>query len=289
MVKPQANKSLLIDVWKALKGNPLSLAGLVIIVALVITAIVAPYISPYDPLATQPLKKLGGPSASHPLGTDQLGRDVLSRLLYGARISLRISMIVAGLAGVTGTFIGILCGYLGGWIDNSLMRVTDMFMAFPQLILAMAISSALGPSLQNVVIAISMTEWTFFARMARSKAIAIREEDYVEAAKAMGAGRWRILLRHVLPMSLSPVIIQATLEMGGIIRTAASLGFLGLGAQPPTPEWGVMVTAGRNYLPGQWWVSTFPGLAIFTTVLGFNLLGDGIRDIMDPRLRRLRR
>jgi len=289
MVKPQANKSLLIDVWKALKGNPLSLAGLVIIVALVITAIVAPYISPYDPLATQPLKKLGGLSASHPLGTDQLGRDVLSRLLYGARISLRISMIVAGLAGVTGTFIGILCGYLGGWIDNSLMRVTDMFMAFPQLILAMAISSALGPSLQNVVIAISMTEWTFFARMARSKAIAIREEDYVEAAKAMGAGRWRILLRHVLPMSLSPVIIQATLEMGGIIRTAASLGFLGLGAQPPTPEWGVMVTAGRNYLPGQWWVSTFPGLAIFTTVLGFNLLGDGIRDIMDPRLRRLRR
>jgi len=289
MVKPQANKSLLIDVWKALKGNPLSLAGLVIIVALVITAIVAPYISPYDPLATQPLKKLGGLSASHPLGTDQLGRDVLSRLLYGARISLRISIIVAGLAGVTGTFIGILCGYLGGWIDNSLMRVTDMFMAFPQLILAMAISSALGPSLQNVVIAISMTEWTFFARMARSKAIAIREEDYVEAAKAMGAGRWRILLRHVLPMSLSPVIIQATLEMGGIIRTAASLGFLGLGAQPPTPEWGVMVTAGRNYLPGQWWVSTFPGLAIFTTVLGFNLLGDGIRDIMDPRLRRLRR
>jgi len=289
MVKPQANKSLLIDVWKALKGNPLSLAGLVIIVALVITAIVAPHISPYDPLATQPLKKLGGLSASHPLGTDQLGRDVLSRLLYGARISLRISIIVAGLAGVTGTFIGILCGYLGGWIDNSLMRVTDMFMAFPQLILAMAISSALGPSLQNVVIAISMTEWTFFARMARSKAIAIREEDYVEAAKAMGAGRWRILLRHVLPMSLSPVIIQATLEMGGIIRTAASLGFLGLGAQPPTPEWGVMVTAGRNYLPGQWWVSTFPGLAIFTTVLGFNLLGDGIRDIMDPRLRRLRR
>lgn len=289
MVKPQANKSLLIDVWKALKGNPLSLAGLVIIVALVITAIVAPYISPYDPLATQPLEKLGGLSAPHPLGTDQLGRDVLSRLLYGARISLRIAIIVAGLAGVTGTFIGILCGYLGGWIDNSLMRVTDMFMAFPQLILAMAISSALGPSLQNVVIAISMTEWTFFARMARSKAIAIREEDYVEAAKAMGAGRWRILFRHVLPMSLSPVIIQATLEMGGIIRTAASLGFLGLGAQPPTPEWGVMVTAGRNYLPGQWWVSTFPGLAIFTTVLGFNLLGDGIRDIMDPRLRRLRR
>jgi len=170
-------------------------------------------------------------------------------------------------------------------VDNLLMRITDMFMAFPQLILAMAISSALGPSLENVVIAVSMTEWTFFARLARSRAIAVREEDYVEAARAMGATGWRILARHVLPMCLSPVIVQATLEMGGIIRTAASLGFLGLGAQPPTPEWGVMVTAGRNYLPNQWWVSTFPGLAIFLTVLGFNLLGDGIRDILDPRLR----
>lgn len=275
--------------WRALKGNPLSLTGLAIIMALVITATAAPYTAPYDPFETEPLKKLGGLSASHPLGTDQLGRDILSRLLYGARISLRIAIIVAALAGSAGTLIGILCGYFGGRIDNLLMRVTDIFMAFPQLILAMAISSALGPSLQNVVIAISMTEWTFFARLARSRAIAIREESYVEAARAMGAGRWRILFRHVLPMSLSPVIVQLTLEMGGIIRTAASLGFLGLGAQPPTPEWGVMVTAGRNYLPGQWWVSTFPGLAIFVTVSGFNLLGDGIRDILDPRLRRLRK
>ncbi len=277
--------SLLVEMWRALRRNPLSLTGLAIISALVLAAIVAPYLSPYDPLATQPLRKLEGLSPAHPLGTDQLGRDILSRLLYGARISLRIAVIVALLAGSTGTLIGILCGYFGGRIDNLLMRVTDIFMAFPQLILAMAISSALGPSLENVVIAISLTEWTFFARLARSRAIAIREENYVEAARAMGAGRWRILSRHVLPLSLSPVIVQATLEMGGIIRTAASLGFLGLGAQPPTPEWGVMVTAGRNYLPGQWWVSTFPGLAIFITVLGFNLLGDGIRDILDPRLR----
>jgi len=274
---------------KALKKNPLSLGGLGVIVALIITAVVAPYVAPYDPYTTEPLKKLGELSFSHPLGTDQLGRDVLSRLLYGARISLWIAIIVAGLAGVTGTVIGILCGYFGGGIDNLLMRVTDMFMAFPQLILAMAISAALGPSLQNVVIAISMTEWTFFARLARSRAIAVREEGFVEAARAMGTGQWRILFRHVLPMCISPVIIQTTLEMGGIIRTAASLGFLGLGAQPPTPEWGVMVTAGRNYLPGQWWVSTFPGLAIFSTVLGFNLLGDGIRDILDPKLRRIRK
>jgi peptide/nickel transport system permease protein len=273
------------DMWGALKGNPLSLTGLIIIIALVITGIAAPYVSPYDPLSTEPLKKLGGLSSSHPLGTDQLGRDILSRLLYGARISLRIAIIVAVLAGSTGTLIGILCGYFGGAVDNLLMRFTDICMAFPQLILAMAISAALGPSLQNVIIAISLTEWTFFARLARSRAIAVREEDYVEAARALGANRPRILFLHVFPGCLSPVIIQLTLEMGAIIRTAASLGFLGLGAQPPTPEWGVMVTAGRNYLPGQWWVSTFPGLAIFITVLGFNLLGDGIRDILDPKLR----
>jgi peptide/nickel transport system permease protein len=277
--------TLLMDMWGALKGNPLSLTGLIIIIALVITGIAAPYVSPYDPLSTEPLKKLGGLSSSHPLGTDQLGRDILSRLLYGARISLRIAIIVAVLAGSTGTLIGILCGYFGGAVDNLLMRFTDICMAFPQLILAMAISAALGPSLQNVVIAISLTEWTFFARLARSRAIAVREEDYVEAARALGANRPRILFLHVFPGCLSPVIIQLTLEMGAIIRTAASLGFLGLGAQPPTPEWGVMVTAGRNYLPGQWWVSTFPGLAIFITVLGFNLLGDGIRDILDPKLR----
>ena len=273
------------DTLKALRKNPLSLAGLGVIVALVIAAVVAPYAAPYDPIATDPMNRLQAPSPHHPLGTDQLGRDILSRLLYGARISIRIALIVVALAGVSGTLIGVLCGYLGGWVDNLLMRITDMFMAFPQLILAMAISSALGPSLENVVIAVSMTEWTFFARLARSRAIAVREEDYVEAARAMGATGWRVLARHVLPMCLSPVIVQATLEMGGIIRTAASLGFLGLGAQPPTPEWGVMVTAGRNYLPNQWWVSTFPGLAIFLTVLGFNLLGDGIRDILDPRLR----
>ena len=277
---------ILKDVLKALRKNPLSLAGLGVIVALVIAAVVAPYAAPYDPIATDPMNRLQAPSPHHPLGTDQLGRDILSRLLYGARISIRIALIVVALAGVSGTLIGVLCGYLGGWVDNLLMRITDMFMAFPQLILAMAISSALGPSLENVVIAVSMTEWTFFARLARSRAIAVREEDYVEAARAMGATGWRVLARHVLPMCLSPVIVQATLEMGGIIRTAASLGFLGLGAQPPTPEWGVMVADGRNYLPTAWWACVFPGLAIMFTVLGFNLLGDGIRDILDPRMRR---
>jgi len=215
-----------------------------------------------------------------------LGRDILSRVLYGAQISLRIAGLVALIAGVSGSVIGLVCGYFGGLLDEVLMRITDVFMAFPQLVLAMAISSALGPSLENAIIAISLTEWTVFARLARSRALAIREETYVEAARAVGAGKLRILFRHILPLSLSPLVVQVSLEMGGIIRTAASLGFLGLGAQPPTPEWGVMVTAGRNYLPGQWWVSTFPGLAIFLAILGFNLLGDGIRDLLDPRLRR---
>ncbi|MGC9019553.1 MAG: nickel transporter permease [Candidatus Bipolaricaulaceae bacterium] len=273
------------EVWRAISGNPLSLAGLAVIIALVICAVVAPYVAPYDPLETRPRERLSPPSPAHPLGTDQLGRDILSRLLYGAQISLRIAAIVAFIAGVGGTIIGLLCGYFGGVLDDILMRLTDVFMAFPQLILAMAISSALGPSLENAIIAISLTEWTVFARLARSRALAIREETYIEAAQASGAGRARILFRHVLPLTLSPIVVQVSLEMGTIIRTAASLGFLGLGAQPPTPEWGVMVTAGRNYLPGQWWVSTFPGLVIFLTVLGFNLLGDGIRDVLDPRLR----
>ncbi len=278
--------SVVRDTWRAVRGNPLSLVGLGIIFALVLTAILAPYVAPHDPYETDPLHKLGRPTSTHPLGTDQIGRDVLSRLLYGARISIRIAIQVALLSGTVGTLIGVLCGFVGGKVDSILMRVTDVFMSFPQLILAMAFAAALGPSLQNVVLAVSLTEWTYFARLARSSALALRDQAHVDAARAMGASKTRILLRHILPLTLSPVIVQLSLEMGGIIRTAASLGFLGLGAQPPIPEWGVMVTAGRNYLPASWWVSTFPGLAIFLTVLGFNLLGDGVRDILDPRLRR---
>lgn len=286
MFERRKNYGTFQEIWRAIRKNPLSLAGLALILALIVSAIVAPYMAPYDPLETRPRERLSPPSPAHPLGTDQLGRDILSRVLYGAQISLRIAGIVALIAGIGGTVIGLLCGYFGGLLDDILMRITDIFMAFPQLILAMAISSALGPSLENAIIAISLTEWTVFARLARSRALAIREETYIEAARALGAGRTRILLRHILPLSLSPIVVQVSLEMGTIIRTAASLGFLGLGAQPPTPEWGVMVTAGRNYLPAQWWVSTFPGLAIFLAVLGFNLLGDGVRDILDPRLRR---
>ena len=273
------------DVWRQIVRNPLSLAGLIIIVVLVVLAILAPSIAPYDPFATDPINKLEPPSLTHLMGTDGLGRDIFTRVLYGTRISLWIAVLILLLAGVLGTTVGILAGYLGGFWDNILMRVTDIFMAFPRLILAMAIAAALGPSLTNVVIAISFSAWTVFARLARSRAIAVREEDYVEAARAVGASNFRIILRHILPMAVSPVIIQGTISMGGIILTAAGLGFLGFGAQPPTPEWGVMVSDGRNFMPHGWWVSTFPGLAIMVTVLGFNLLGDGIRDILDPRMR----
>lgn len=271
-------------VRRQLFRNPLTLTGGAIIFALILTAFIAPYIAPHDPFATNPMQKLLPPSTKHLMGTDGLGRDVLSRVLFGARISVWIAFLILLIAGTIGTIVGLVAGYLGGFWDNLLMRITDIFMAFPQLILAMAVAAALGPSLTNVVLAISFGAWTVFARLARSRAIAVREEDYVEAAKAAGAGSLRILFVHVLPMVLSPVIIQGTLSMGGIILTAAGLGFLGFGAQPPTPEWGLMVSDGRSFMPHAWWVSTFPGLAILVTVLGFNLLGDGIRDILDPRM-----
>jgi peptide/nickel transport system permease protein len=273
------------DAWVQMRRSPITMVGLVIIGCFLVMALVGPYVSPQDPLQTSPIRKLEAPSSEHLLGTDHLGRDVLSRVLHGARISLWVALLVPAVAGLIGTTLGLVAGYFGGRVDNLVMRLTDMFMAFPQLVLAMAISAALGPSLQNAIIAVALTEWTFFARIVRSRAIAIREEDYVEAARAVGAGHFRILLRHVLPMSISPLIVQVTLAAGTSIRTAASLGFLGLGAQPPLPEWGVMITAGRNYLPGQWWISTFPGIAIFAVILGFNLLGDGIRDALDPRMR----
>ncbi|MBS3788663.1 ABC transporter permease [Candidatus Bipolaricaulota bacterium] len=273
------------NILRQILKNPLSIAGVTITLALVILAIIGPTVAPYDPLETHPLDKLASPSLAHPFGTDGLGRDIFSRVLYGARITLRISLLILSISGSIGTLIGINAGYFGGKVDNLLMRMTDIIIAFPRLVLAMAISAALGPSLRNVVIALSIAQWTYFARLSRSKALVAAEQEYTEAAKATGASNTRILLVHILPMSLSPVIIQGTIIMGSIIITAAGLGFIGFGAQPPTPEWGVMVSNGRNFLPGGWWVSTFPGIAIMITVLGFNLLGDGVRDILDPRFK----
>jgi len=274
------------DFSRHILRNRLSLVGLILILALLVVAAVGPYVAPYGPYVTDPLNKLQGPSGTHPFGTDNLGRDLLTRILYGARISVTIAIIVLVVSGGLGTMIGIVSGYFGGGVDNLLMRITDLFLAFPRLILAMAIAAALGRDLRNVVLAVAFTSWTIFARLARGQALAVKQQDYVEAARATGASRRRILFVHVLPMCISPVIIQGTIAMGGIILTVAGLGFIGFGAQPPTPEWGVMVSDGRNYLPTAWWACVFPGLAILFTVLGFNLLGDGIRDILDPRMRR---
>lgn len=269
-------------------ANPLSLAGLLIIGLLILMAVIAPWLSPYDPIQTNVPRRLEAPSGEHLFGTDQLGRDILSRILYGTRISLRIAVLAAVIATLIGVPLGLISGYFRGRVDDLLMRLTDMFMAFPRLILAMAIAAALSPTLENVIIAISLAAWPAYARLARSVTLGLREENFVEAARALGASPLRILGRHVAPGVISPVVIQVSLDMGGIILTAAGLGFIGFGAQPPTPEWGVMISEGRNYITGQWWVSTFPGIAISLVVLGFNLLGDGIRDILDPRLRSVR-
>ncbi len=268
------------------RKNKLAMVGTVIILAFILVAIFAPVLAPYDPYEQNLPNRLAPPSKEHLLGTDQFGRDILSRIIWGTRIELQIIFLVTAISTTIGTVIGIVAGYFGGAVDEILMRITDMFLAFPSLVLAMAFAAALGPSLTNAIIAISVVNWTVYARLVRAETMKIKAMPYIEAIKALGAGTFRILFGHILPMTVSPILVQMTLRMGTIILTAAGLGFLGLGAQPPLPEWGAMVSDGRLYMMNAWWISTFSGLAIALVVLGFNLLGDGIRDIMDPRLRR---
>ena len=266
--------------------EPLNALALTLIALFALGAIFAPLIAPYDPLAQDLASRLDQPSATHWLGTDQLGRDILSRLLYGSRISLVIGVVVVGLAGVFGTVVGLIAGYAGGLVDEGLMRLTEVFLAFPPLILAMAIAGALGPSLTNAIIAIAAVTWAVYARLARGQLLSLRRREYVEAARSIGASPPRILLRHLLPNAVAPLLIQASFDMGAAIISAAGLSFIGFGAQPPTPEWGVMISEGRNFISTQPWLSLFPGLAILLAVGAFNLLGDGLRDVLDPRLRR---
>jgi peptide/nickel transport system permease protein len=268
------------------KKTPLALIGTVIIGLFLLIALFAPLLAPYDPIATDLSRKLEAPSAAHPFGLDQFGRDVLSRVIMGSRIEVQIIFIISVISIAIGLVVGIVAGYFGGVVDEILMRITDIFLAFPRLVLAMAFAAALRPTLTNAIVAISLVEWTVYARLARAEAIKVRSQPYIEAIKAVGASDFKIMMFHVLPMSISPVIVQLTMRMGTIILTAASLGFLGLGAQPPLPEWGAIVSDGRSYLMENWWITAFPGMAIAITVLGFNLLGDGIRDILDPRIRR---
>jgi peptide/nickel transport system permease protein len=267
-------------------ANPLNIAALALIALFAACAILAPVLAPYDPLLQDLASRLRPPSSEHWLGTDSLGRDIASRILYGARISLIIGVVVVTVAGVVGTAIGLVAGYAGGLVDDALMRLTEVFLAFPALILAMAIAGALGPSLTNAIIAIAAVTWAVYARLVRGQILSLRRREFVEAARAMGASRTRIVVRHLLPNALAPLMIQASFDLGSSIIAAAGLSFIGFGAQPPTPEWGVMISEGRNYISTQPWLSLFPGLAILLAVGSFNLLGDGLRDAFDPRLSR---
>jgi len=269
---------------RSILGNPTALAGLIVIALLVLMAIFAPQLSlGKSPLDQDLAGRLGAPSSAHWFGTDELGRDVFARTLYGARVTLTIVILVAVIVVPIGLAVGTIAGYLGGWVDAVLMRITDIFLAFPRLVLALAFAAALGPGIENAVIAISLTAWPPYARLARSETLTVAQSDFIQAAVLQGASTWRILVRHIVPLCLSSVIVRLTLDMAGIILTAAGLGFLGLGAQPPTAEWGAMVSSGRDVILDQWWVATIPGLAILVVSLGFNLLGDGLRDVFDPK------
>lgn len=270
--------------WLRMRRNPLAMAGQAIVAVLLLFAAAAPLIAPYDPLAQDLGRRLLPPGTpGHWLGTDDFGRDIWSRIVYGARITLRIVALVAVTAPLIGLLVGTVAGYFGGWIDAVLMRITDIFLAFPRLILALALVAVLGPGINNAVLAIALTAWPPYARVARAETLTVRSSDYIAAVRLQGAGAGRIILGHVMPMCLSSVIIRVTLDMAGVILIAAGLGFLGLGVQPPVPEWGLMISSGRKFLFEQWWVATMPGLAIFIVSLGFNLLGDGLRDVLDPR------
>jgi peptide/nickel transport system permease protein len=264
--------------------NKLAVAGLLIVIALILVAIFANLIAPHSPyLGDLRTTRLLPPSVDHWFGTDDQGRDILSRVIHGSRVTLGVVALVAVLAAPIGLLVGTVAGYAGGWLDSTLMRITDIFLAFPRLVLALAFAAALGPGIENAVIAIAITSWPPYARIARAETLTIRQMDYIAAVRLLGASPWRIVLRHVMPLCVSSVIVRVTLDMAGIILTAAGLGFLGLGAQPPMPEWGAMIANGRLYVLDRWWVAAAPGAAIFLVSLAFNLLGDGLRDALDPK------
>lgn len=270
--------------WLSFRSNTMAMIGLWILIFLVFVAVAAPLLAPHDPFEQTLSNRLQGlNSEGHILGTDSLGRDILSRLIYGSRITLFIVGLVALIAPITGLLVGTVAGYVGGWTDTVLMRITDIFLAFPRLVLALAFVAALGAGIENAVLAISLTAWPPYARMARAETLTIRSSDYISAIQLQGAGPMRIITKHIWPLCISSLIVRVTLDMAGIILAAAGLGFLGLGAQPPSPEWGAMISEGRRFILDSWWVATVPGLAIFTVSLAFNLLGDGLRDVLDPK------
>ncbi len=281
--KRQAHLQTWYLAWLRLRANPLTLFGMAVLAGLILTAILAPWIAPAGFDDQSLTHRLLPPSAANWFGTDDLGRDIFSRLVHGARITLMIAALVAVIAAPIGLLVGTAAGYFGGWVDAVLMRINDIFLSFPGLILALGFVAALGPGIRNTIIAIALTAWPSIARLARAETLTIRHSDYIAAVRIQGASSLRIITRHIMPMCLPSVIVRITLNMAGIILTAAGLGFLGLGAQPPMPEWGAMLSAGRSHISGAWWLSTVPGIAILLTSLAFNLVGDGLRDVLDPR------
>lgn len=275
------------EVWRRLKKNKMALLGLGLLVAFILVALFADVIANYDEIVIkQNLRmRLQPPSGEHWLGTDEFGRDIFARLIHGARVSLKVGVLAVGMSIMVGGTLGALAGFYGGKLDNVIMRIMDIFLAVPSILLAIAIVSALGPNLMNLMISISISSVPSYARIVRASVLSIRDQEFVEAAKAIGASEMRIIFRHIIPNSLAPVIVQGTLGVAGAILSTAGLSFIGLGIQPPAPEWGSMLSGGRQYLRYAWWVTTFPGVAIMLTILSLNLLGDGLRDALDPRLK----
>lgn len=280
-------RSQWVEVWRRLKRNKMAVLGLIILIILLLLAVFADVIANYDNVVIKQnlAHRLQGPSAAHWLGTDEFGRDIFARLVHGTRVSLQVGIVAVGISIVIGGILGAVAGYYGGKLDNTIMRVMDIFLAVPSILLAIAIVSALGPSIINLMLAISISSVPSYARIVRASVLSIRDQEFIEAAKAIGASNTRIIFRHIIPNSLAPVIVQATLGVASAILSTAGLSFIGLGIQPPAPEWGSMLSGGRQYLRYAWWVTTFPGVAIMITILSLNLLGDGLRDALDPRLK----
>ena len=271
--------------WRDFTANRLAMGGLVVVVVLMLASMLAPVLAPYDPGIQNLANRLARPSAAHWLGTDELGRDILSRILFGGQVTLGMVVAVVIMVAPLGLAIGCIAGYFGGALDRVLMRVTDVFLSFPRLILALAFVAAIKPGVTSAVFAIVLTAWPPYARLARAETLTVRGTDYIAAVRLTGASSFRIILRHIVPMCIGSLVVRVTLDMSSIILTAASLGFLGMGAQPPSPEWGAMIATARRFILDQWWVPTIPGIAIFVASLAFNLLGDGLRDVLDPKQR----
>ena len=270
---------------RQLRKNKTAVVGIFLIGSLLVLAVIGPWVSPYNPVVPDPINRLKGPSEAHPFGTDSLGRDILSRVIYGSRISIFIGLIAVSISLVPGTLLGLLSGYYGKKVDEPIMRGMDILLAFPAILLAIFITAILGPSLINTMIAVGIVYIPHYARIVRSSVLSLKEQEFVQAVRSIGGTHLRILAFHIFPNTIPPIIVYATLGMGTAVLQAAALGFLGLGAQPPTPEWGAMLSEGRQYIQMAPHVAAFPGLAIFTLVLGFNLFGDGLRDVLDPSLR----